>query len=183
MQRKIKMKKTDIIRRLLAILCLILSGVIAVNTANAASHLPDCKANPKCLLFEDLAAAKKWDEGRAKWKSFSTADVQAMIDAGADVNAKDNDGFTRLHAAAKDGNAEMIPVLVKAGADVHAKDNICWTPLHWAAGNGKAEVIPVLVKAGADVHAKDKFGKTPLDWAKLEKRWNAARLLEKHGAK
>ena len=150
---------------ILAILCLILSGLIAVSTANADSHLPDCKANPKCLLFGELQAAEKWDELGAKWQSFTAADLQAMINGGADVYAKDNDGQTPLHLAVVLGKAKVIPILVKVGADVHAKDNSDNTPLHNAVFVGNAEVIPVLIKAGADVHAKDNNGNTPLHMA------------------
>ena len=148
---------------ILAILCLILSGVIAVGTANASSHLPDCKKNAKCLLSEDLRAAEKWDELNAKWQSFTAADVQTMLNSGADVHAKADDGWTPLHSAALLANAKVISIFVKAGADVNAKADNGWTPLHSAAWNEHAEVIPVLVKAGADVNAADSEGITPLD--------------------
>ena len=187
------MENTTIIARLLAILCLILSGVIAVSTANAevidlwgnnesGENLPDCKANPKCLLFEDLRAAKKLEEVNAKWQSFTAADMQAMIDAGADVNARDKYSNTPLHQAAGRGKAKVIPILVKAGADVHAKDKYGETPLHTAAGFGHAEVIPVLVKAGADVHAKDEYGNTPLHEAGFWGNAEVIPVLVKAGA-
>ena len=39
---------------------------------------------------------------------------------GADVNARDNDGYTPLHHAAARGDNEMILYLVSKGADVTA---------------------------------------------------------------
>ena len=39
---------------------------------------------------------------------------------GADVNARDNDGYTPLHHAAARGDNEMIQYLVAHGADVTA---------------------------------------------------------------
>ena len=39
---------------------------------------------------------------------------------GADVNARDNDGYTPLHHAAARGDNEMILYLVSKGADVNA---------------------------------------------------------------
>ena len=39
---------------------------------------------------------------------------------GADVNARDNDGYTPLHHAAARGDNEMIMYLVSKGADVTA---------------------------------------------------------------
>ena len=56
-----------------------------------------------------------------------------MIAAGADVNAKDADGFAPLHGAACKGRIASVKALIAAGADVNAKDTNGFTPLHWAA--------------------------------------------------
>ena len=123
---------------ILAILCLILSGLIAVSTANAASHLPDCKADAGCLF-----------ELYKKWKTITAADMQAMINSGAYVNATNDEGVTPLHAAATFGNAGVIPVLLKAGADVNAKNNNGSTPLGIAEPIKNSDVISALKSTGA----------------------------------
>jgi ankyrin repeat protein len=41
----------------------------------------------------------------------------ALIAAGADVNARQQDGFTALHEAAQNGDQEMVETLLAAGAD------------------------------------------------------------------
>jgi hypothetical protein len=85
--------------------------------------------------------------------------VQTAIKAGANVNAKNEDGSTALmyaaiHAARFSKNPEVISILVKAGADVNARDNDGWMALDLVrAGNATPEVVSVLVKAGADVNA------------------------------
>jgi ankyrin repeat protein len=48
------------------------------------------------------------------------ATVQALIDAGADVNAQTNDGFTPLMVAAFQGHKDIVQLLVREGADVNA---------------------------------------------------------------
>ena len=78
--------------------------------------------------------------------------IRALIEAGADVHAKDEDGQTPLHQR---GNAEAVRVLIAAGADVHAKDNEGRTPLNQEDWLNCAETIRVLIEAGADVHTKD----------------------------
>ena len=49
------------------------------------------------------------------------AGVQAQLDAGADVNTKDGDGWTPLHYSANYGYKEIVQLLIGNGADVNAK--------------------------------------------------------------
>jgi ankyrin repeat protein len=107
------------------------------------------------------------------------ADVQAELDKGADVNAKDEQGYTPLHNAAE-GHKEIVELLIAKGADVNAKDESGGTPLLAAARYGRKEVAKLLITAGADVNAKRDNGHTPLDMAENEK---TADLLRKHGGK
>jgi ankyrin repeat protein len=99
------------------------------------------------------------------YENTTLAEVQELIKAGADVNAKDKSGWTPLIFAARSNpNPEIITALITAGADVNAKcENLGWPPLIWAAiANPNPEIITALIKAGADVNAKSKIGWTPL---------------------
>jgi len=89
-------------------------------------------------------------------------DVKRLIEAGADVNAKDYDGMTPLNSAASRGFFTFFPALRDAGADVNTKDNAGMTPLHWAAYLGHIEVVQILLSLGADINAKTNSGSTPL---------------------
>jgi ankyrin repeat protein len=54
-------------------------------------------------------------------KKWSMADL--LIDRGADVNARDPDGFMPLHLAVRHRRPELAMKLMAKGADRHATDN------------------------------------------------------------
>ncbi len=61
-------------------------------------------------------------------------------------------GWTPLHVAVVEGQAEIVRVLVTAGADLTARTEHGRTPLHVAL-RFAADVAPVLLELGADVDA------------------------------
>ena len=55
------------------------------------------------------------------WKTATTADLQAELSGGADIMARNEDGETPLHYAARYGPPANIQALKAAGADGKAK--------------------------------------------------------------
>ena len=109
--------------------------------------------------------------------------VEALLKAGAQVEAKDKDGGTPLHWAAEKGHEKAVGVLLKAGADIEAKDKYGYTPLHLAAEKGHEKMVEVLLKAGADIEAKGRYhGETPLHWAAEKGHEKVVGVLLKAGA-
>lgn len=75
--------------------------------------------------------------------------VQALIETGADVNAKTAFGDTPLKICAYyEGNLEVARALIEKGADVNAKMAGGFTPLYTSSQNGHPEVARALIKAG-----------------------------------
>lgn len=88
--------------------------------------------------------------------------VKHFIETGLSANAKDENGYTPLHAAAEYGRLELIEYLVGEGADVNIRDNDGDTPLHATESSNVAEI---LVRLGADVRTRNLDGLTPLEKA------------------
>src|SRR5206468_11948879 len=76
--------------------------------------------------------------------------VQALIDHGADINARSNSGATPLLFAVRRGDMAAVRALVAAGADVKAARPDGATPLLVAVINGHAGLVDLLLDKGAD---------------------------------
>ena len=73
----------------------------------------------------------------------SVGDVETMrllLDHGADVNARQQMGYTPLHGAASSGNGAMVDLLLSRGADRSAKSDDGKTPADIADARGHAEL-------------------------------------------
>ena len=75
--------------------------------------------------------------------------VKQYLDAGTDVNAKEENGVTPLHQAARNGHKEIAELLIAKGADVNVKNEDGETPLDWANWRSHAETADLLRKHGA----------------------------------
>ena len=71
--------------------------------------------------------------------------VEVLIDAGADIEAKDHMGHSSLHFACRSGSLAIVKMLVKAGVEVRATDNEGDTCLTLAAYFGRTETVRYLV--------------------------------------
>lgn len=94
--------------------------------------------------------------------------VEKIINKGADVNFKDNEGRTPImYAVLNKNNLNIVKILINAGANVNVKDKNGTTPLMGAVSkNNNINIIKTLIDAGANINAKDKNGFTPLKYAK-----------------
>ena len=91
---------------------------------------------------------------------------EALMDAGAPLNATDGDGWTPLmRAVAVDALTQIIEDLLAADADVGIADDEGLTALHLAARQGDLIVVQELLKAGADPLSTTDRGRTALHLA------------------
>lgn len=83
--------------------------------------------------------------------------VEGLLDAGADPNASDGDGFPPLVAALspaeRDDVADVLGLLLDRGADIEQRGINDYTPLHLAAETGRIDLVDLLLERGADPDA------------------------------
>ena len=110
------------------------------------------------------------------------AAVRALVEAGADVSARQGDDSTALHWASYRDNREIAALLVRAGAEVDVTNDLGVTPLWAACENGSSAMVTLLLEAEADPNGALPFGETPLMTAARAGAADAVRQLLSAGA-
>ncbi|MDT7542223.1 MAG: hypothetical protein QOE33_2127 [Acidobacteriota bacterium] len=114
--------------------------MLALTLLLPLSHAASAQDN-KQKLNEDLWEAVRRDDAVA---------VKALLDKGADVNARWRYQQTPLFKAAERGNVEIVKLLLEHGADVNVRDTFYGaTPITWAADKGHTDVVRALLEKGA----------------------------------
>ncbi|MER5932355.1 ankyrin repeat domain-containing protein [Streptomyces sp. NPDC002054] len=92
------------------------------------------------------------------------AAVARLLDAGAEVDARNTGGCTALELAVEAGQVEIVRLLLAAGADPHQQTGEYneLTPLLQAVTRGHTALVGALLDAGAPSCAQGKMGWLPL---------------------
>ena len=126
-------------------------------------------------------------------------EVQSLLEACADVNAKDSEGHTPLriasskygaHRASDEESFHLVCLLLRYGLErrfwrkirFNDRDNKGNTALIMAARNGASKIVKKLRDHGADITLKNDEGYTAYDRAIKHGYTETARILRKYGA-
>jgi ankyrin repeat protein len=154
-------------RTLLRLLC----GAAGATVAACSRTTPVAEENPVPKAITDYA------------RDGDTASVRRLIDEGASVDARDDEGMTPLLYAAREGHMQVAALLIAEGADLTATEpRDDRTPLHLSAYLGSRGVVKELVASGAEVDAVDRIGLTPLYLAVHSGHRDIAEMLLDSGA-
>lgn len=108
-----------------------------------------------------------------------------LIEQGADVTARTEDGTTALHLASAN-SFEIVQMLIERGADVNAVtvsgDLQGATPLHIACEFGQTEIASLLIEKGANINSRLHNGQPPLINACKSGNAEIVQILLEHGA-
>ncbi len=112
--------------------------------------------------------------------------VKYLIEAGADVSAKDYNGMTPLHyiSIVSKPQYPIIVLLLINGADINARDKEGMTLIHHICEHQYSDWpnLEFLIKMGADINLKDNQGLTPLAMSRKSRNQELIKILEKYGA-
>jgi ankyrin repeat protein len=147
-----------------------------------------------CIQVLDIAAqvsldCSKWCYVRLRsllrgcWLSYFLSDprylelLQLFINAGADVNKKNERGQTPLQVAILNDNFDAVNLLLASGADVNKKNKRGQTPLQVAILNDNFDAVNLLLASGAVFNEGNDCYGTLLFLEDLKRRDDAVRLL------
>lgn len=88
--------------------------------------------------------------------------VKHWLAQGANVQARDDHGWTALMAATHGNHPDAAALLIAAGSDVNARDHLKDTPYLFAGAEGRLEILRLTLKAGAELKSTNRFGGTAL---------------------
>ena len=140
------------------------------------------------LEYVDIEMRGSFGETALEWAYYNgNLDIIKLLrNKGADYNVRDMDGLTYIHYACCGNQLDIVSKFLDNcniyGKDPNVLDNHKRTFLHLAASGGFSDMVMLLLDRGFDIEAKDKNGRTPLYYATLYKRYNAEKILLKHGA-
>ena len=102
--------------------------------------------------------------------------IRILIENGADVNVRNNDGEIPLHKASEgvynpsDTTSKELQLkiahMLLDETNINTRNNYNWTPLHVASLSEQDGIVKFLLEEGADRHIENKDGEVPLDIAK-----------------
>lgn len=128
-----------------------------------------------------------------------TVGMQQLLDRGANVDVRGNDGRTVLMVASMSGwgDNRLLRTALRLGGDPNVRDRYGLTPLARAAKNADVAAVRRLLLSGADANATIE-GKSLLAWFRgffqealhsgafhywtRERAWETLRMLEQAGA-
>ena len=108
--------------------------------------------------------------------------VQRLLENGAELESKNENGWSTLFIAALNGQRAVVKLLLQNGAEVESRNNGGETPLWLAASYGLQSMVKLLLQNGAGAESKDDSGSTPLWAAAKYGQQSMVKLLLQNGA-
>ncbi|KAK8000508.1 hypothetical protein PG990_013108 [Apiospora arundinis] len=106
--------------------------------------------------------------------------VKILLDNGAEIDWKDDQGSSALDFAVPEGKEEVVRLLLQRGANFNSTDHYGNVALHWAIS--RPSIARLLLEEGACANVANHKKCTPLHWSIHENQIEVLKLLIKFGA-
>ncbi|KAI1287888.1 Tyrosine-protein kinase transforming protein Abl [Halotydeus destructor] len=114
----------------------------------------------------------------------SVAFVDLLLNLGAILDSRDNNGYTPLHLAVDSENETIVKKLLECDADFQvAGGPRKWTPLHTAAHRGNSAILKMLLDAGAPLRPRSSDWLIPEYIALTLDRRNVVNIIREYERK
>ena len=136
--------------------------LLAVSLSIASCRSQEEKSTNKTTVLQTGVKPPSVDIHTATFMGNLDA-IRQHINAGSDLNVKDQYGSTPLIIATTFGKTDVAKSLIEAGADMNITSNEGATPLHTTAFFCRTEIVKALLEKGADKTLKNNYGSTPME--------------------
>lgn len=107
--------------------------------------------------------------------------AKALIDNGALVNLRADDGFNALMEAVRTGNIEIAKLLIEHNSDINIKNKDGKNMIMIACEKGNEEMFNLLIENNADINEKSSWGASALIYASEKGNINIMQYLIDNG--
>lgn len=106
-----------------------------------------------------------------------------LLQRGADIHARGNDGATPLDDACWKGHKDVVELLISRGANTQMVDYNLWSPIRTAVTYENLDIVEILLNTNpANISKGDEGGETPLHVASWKGNIDIMNLLIERGA-
>jgi len=81
--------------------------------------------------------------------------LRKLLEAGCDIEERDNFGFTGFIWACRYGRKDIVAILLETDCKINTQNNIGNTGLIWACSNGHKDIVAMLLKIGCDINKQN----------------------------
>jgi ankyrin repeat protein len=156
----------------------LLAGLWLLTAASGAVEPPDEPVTGVDHRYPDGSTPLQW----AVYNG-DVAEVQRLLDAGADITLANNYGASPMSLAAEVADSDVLELLLAAGADADSPNPEGQTALMAVARTGNVAAAELLIEHGATIDARENWGgQTALMWASARRHPAMIELLLSRGA-
>jgi hypothetical protein len=185
--------RDDFVRSRGEILRNYIKSMPAAGTAAEVKSAGGAREQQAIALLKSRKLGVSADQLRRSAQEANPAEVQALIDAGVNVNSGSGLSDSAIYFAVfsgcsanqgeTDGLVNTVNTLIAAGADLNRKDDNGNNIVMSAAQMCGPRIVGFLIASGADFKVTNKSGMTPLAMALLMHHPDSAEVLASKGAR